>query len=75
MATPPIAPPRPKLEDPLQEREIFATEVSSVWAVHGNIIVTLATTRLDEPLEGTTPKTRRVVTGRVARPAWPLANS
>jgi hypothetical protein len=67
MAVPPapIPPPKPRLEDPLQEREIFATEVAGVGAVHGNIAITLATIRFDEPIAATAPKARRVVTARL----------
>ena len=39
---------KPPLEDPLHEREIFASEVVSVGTVHGNIAITLATVRFDE---------------------------
>jgi hypothetical protein len=65
MATSPIPPPKPRLEDPLNVREIFATEVVGVGSVHGNLAITLAAVRFDEPSAGETPKARRVVTGRV----------
>jgi hypothetical protein len=61
----PASPPKPPLEDPLQEREIFATEVSGVGGVHGNIAITLACVRFDEPTANEPPKARRVVTGRL----------
>jgi len=64
MATPPV-PPQPPLEDPLHEREIFASEIAGVGAVHGNIAVTLATVRFDAPIGSETPKARRVITGRL----------
>ena len=65
MATAPIPPPKPRLEDPLNEREIFATEVVGVGSVHGNLAITFATLRFDEPTIGETPKARRVVAGRL----------
>lgn len=65
MAAAPIPPPKPRLEDPLNEREIFATEVVGVGSVHGNLAITFATLRFDEPTIGETPKARRVVAGRL----------
>jgi hypothetical protein len=68
MTTPPIPPnqaPKPQLEDPLNEREIFATEIVGIGSVHGNIAITLATVRFDEPVGSVQPKARRVVTGRL----------
>jgi hypothetical protein len=53
------------LEDPLHEREIFASEVVSVGSVHGNIAVTLATVRFDEHPSGGSAKAHRVVTARL----------
>ena len=34
-------------EDPLHEKEIFASEVAGVAFVHGNVIVTLANARFE----------------------------
>ena len=56
---------KPPLEDPLHEREIFASEVVSVGTVHSNIAVTLATVRFDEPPSGGSAKAHRVVTARL----------
>jgi hypothetical protein len=64
MATPPNMP-KPALEDPLQEREIFATEVIGVGAIHGNVTITLGALRFDEPTTGNQPKARRIVTARL----------
>jgi hypothetical protein len=55
---------KPPLEDPLHEREIFASEVASVGLVHGNIAVTLATMRF-EPRNGGSAEAHRVVTARL----------
>ena len=57
--------PKPPLEDPLHERELFANEVVGVAAIHGNITLTLANTRLDESIGTTPPKAHRVVAGRI----------
>jgi hypothetical protein len=64
MASPPSQP-KPPLEDPLQEREIFASEVAGVGFIHGNISVTLGCLRFDEQIGDTTAKLRRVVSGRL----------
>ena len=45
-------PPKPPLEDPLAEKELFANEVVGVRMQHGNITITLASVRFDEPLPG-----------------------
>ena len=59
-------PPKPPLEDPLAEKELFANEVVGVGMQHGNITITLASVRFDEPLPGAqSPKMRRVIVGRV----------
>ena len=58
-------PPKPPLEDPLQEKEIFATEAAVVGMIHGNIAVTLAHLRFDEPVGNQAPKVRRIVTARL----------
>jgi hypothetical protein len=58
-------PANPPLEDPLHEKEIFASEVASVGFVHGNVVVTLATVRAGEAIEKETSRARRVVTGRI----------
>jgi hypothetical protein len=65
MATAPIPSVKPRLEDPLNEREIFATEIAGVGAIHGNVIITVATTRFDEPIGEGAAKPRRVVAGRL----------
>ena len=49
MATSPNIP-KPPLEDPLQDREIFASEITGIGSVYGNIVVTLATVRFEEPV-------------------------
>jgi hypothetical protein len=56
---------RPPLEDPLHERELFASEVVGVGAVHGNISVTLASVRFDERIGTNPPMPHRVVTARL----------
>ena len=59
-------PPKPPLEDPLAEKELFANEVVGVGMQHGNITITLASVRLDEPPPGAqSPKMRRVIVGRI----------
>jgi hypothetical protein len=63
--TDPVHLPKPPLEDPLNERELFANEVVAVGAVHGNITITLANTRFDEPVGANPPKAHRVVAGRI----------
>jgi len=64
MAIAPKSPLTP-LEDPLQDREIFASEVTGVGSVHGNIAVTLATIRFDEPVAGDAPRAHRIITARL----------
>jgi hypothetical protein len=61
------APPRikPPLEDPLNEREIFASEVIGVGSIRGNIAVALATVRFDEPIGASPAKPHRVVAARL----------
>ena len=56
---------RAKLEDPLHEKEIYASEISGIAMVQGNFIVTLTTVRYDEPIGGKATKARRIVTGRI----------
>jgi hypothetical protein len=63
--TDPVHQPKPPLEDPLNERELFANEVVNVGAVHGNITITLANTRFDEPIGANPPKPHRIVVGRI----------
>ena len=58
-------PPKPPLEDPLHEKAIFASEVAVIGMIHGNIAVTLAHVRFDEPVGNQTPKLRRIVTARL----------
>ena len=57
--------PKPSLEDPRNEREIFASEVVSVGGIHGNIAITLANVRFDEPVGKNPAKQRRVVVARL----------
>ena len=54
----------PRLEDPLDEKEIFASEVCGVGLIHGNVAITLANIRFDESVGGEALKARRVVVGR-----------
>jgi hypothetical protein len=54
------------LADPHHEKELFASEVAHVAFVHGNFIITLASLRMDEPVQGQPLNFRRVVSGRVA---------
>jgi hypothetical protein len=56
---------KPPLEDPLNEKEIFVSEVTGIAVVHGNFVVTLANVRFDEPIGSQPPKVRRIVSGRV----------
>ena len=63
--TDPVHLPKPTLEDPLNERELFANEVVNVGAMHGNITITLANTRFEEPVGTDPPKARRIVAGRI----------
>ena len=56
---------KPELEDPLHEKEIYASEISGIAMVQGNFIVTLTTVRYDEPIGGKATKARRIVTGRI----------
>jgi hypothetical protein len=58
-------PAKPRLEDPLHEKEIFASEVVGIAMVQGTFVVTLAAVRFDEPAGSQTAKVRRIVTGRV----------
>jgi hypothetical protein len=63
--TNPVQQPRPPLEDPLNERELFANEVVDVGTIHGNVTITLANTRFEEPVGANPPKARRVVAARI----------
>jgi hypothetical protein len=56
---------KPPLEDPLHEKELFASEIAGVGLVHGNVIITLANVRFEEPVGDQPAKTRRVVSGRI----------
>jgi hypothetical protein len=58
-------PNRPLLEDPVHEKEIFASEVANIGMIHGNFAITLANVRFDDAIGGQQPKVRRVVTGRI----------
>ena len=40
--------PKPQLEDPLHEKEIFSNDVVGVGMMHGNLVITLANIRFDE---------------------------
>ena len=57
--------PKPLLEDPHNERELFADEIAAIGTMHGNIWITLANTRFDDPVGANPPKARRVVIGRI----------
>ena len=61
----PTQTPKPPLEDPHNERELFANEVVGVGAMHGNITITLASTRFDEPIGTNPPTPHRIVVGRI----------
>ena len=63
--TAPTSMPKPPLEDPLNERELFASEIVSVGAMHGNITITLANTRFGEPIGANPAKAHRIVAGRI----------
>jgi hypothetical protein len=52
-----------ELEDPINEKEIFANEIAGVGTIHGNIAITLASIRFDHAVG--TPKPRRIVTARL----------
>jgi hypothetical protein len=58
-----VVPTKVPLEDPLHEKEIFASEVAGITMVHGNFVITLAKPLFDE--SGEAAKTRRIVSGRV----------
>jgi hypothetical protein len=64
---PPVtsSPAKPPLEDPLNEKEIFANEVATVGSIHGNIAITLSNVRFSEPAPGNQPKPHRVVAARL----------
>jgi hypothetical protein len=53
-------------EDPLHEKEIFASEVVGVAFVHGNVIITLANVRFEAPGAGKPARVRHVISSRVA---------
>ena len=59
------APQKPPLEDPLHEREIFASDVAGIAFIHGNFVVTLASFRAQEHVGNQSPQMQRVVVGRV----------
>jgi hypothetical protein len=56
---------KPPLEDPHNERELFANEVVAVGAMHGNITITLANARFDEPIGANPPTPHRIVVARI----------
>jgi hypothetical protein len=53
------------LEDPLHERELFASEVVGAALVHGNVALTFANIRIEEPVGKNPPKAHRVVSARL----------
>ena len=53
-------------EDPLHEKEIFASEVVGVAFVHGNVIVTLANARVEGAGGGKSAQVRHVISSRIA---------
>ena len=53
-------------EDPLHEKEIFASEVVGVAFVHGNVIITLANARIEGAGEGKPARIRHVISSRIA---------
>jgi hypothetical protein len=53
-------------EDPLHEKEIFASEVVGVALVHGNVIITLANARIEGAGEGKPARVRHVISSRIA---------
>jgi hypothetical protein len=54
-------------EDPLHEKEIFASEVVGVAFVHGNVIVTLANARVEGAGGGKSAlHVRHVISSRIA---------
>jgi len=63
MAT--LPPPRPPLEDPLHEREIYVTEVVGIGNMQGNVGITLACLRIDESADNNPPRMRRIVAARL----------
>ena len=64
--------PKPQLEDPLHEKEIFSNDVVGVGMMHGNLVITLANIRFDESSGTESPKMRRVVSAktRAERQRW-----
>jgi len=60
------APLKLPLEDPLHEREIFASDVAGIAFRHGNFVVTFASFRPQEAIGNQPPHMQRVVVGRVA---------
>jgi hypothetical protein len=59
-------PPQKVFEDPLHEKEIFASEVVGVALVHGNVIITLANARIEGASEGKPSRVRHVISSRIA---------
>ena len=57
---------KPILEDPDNEKEIFASEIAGIAMVHNSIVVTLANVRFEEAIGNRPAKARRIVVGRVA---------
>jgi hypothetical protein len=53
------------LEDPLHEKETFVGDIAGIVMTQGNVAITLANRRVDEPCGGNGPRTRRVVVGRL----------
>src|SRR5258705_225909 len=57
---PPQQQQRPPLEDPMHEKELFASEVVGAALVHGNVVIPPASVRFDEPTGNAPPKPRGV---------------
>ena len=57
--------PRPTLEDPLHVLEVFASEVTGVGIIHGNVAITLANVRFDESAGKESPQAHRIVVSRL----------
>ena len=62
-------------EDPLHEKEIFASEVVGVAFVHGNVIVTLANARFETTGAGKPSRVRHVISSRLALTNFAASNS
>src|SRR3979411_909440 len=56
----------------MHEKELFASEVVGAALVHGNVVITLASVRFDEPAPNAPPNPRRGITSRTS-PTSPAA--